>query len=135
MSAYDDDPLGGGPSILVILFVALIAAFVGIFLVWLLPADAAEALLHTEPLPCAGHLAYYDTNGYPEDGAEVVKVFAEREDTPRVTIYYGDGEKGEFLRALVTLPQHVPHVIADVDEFAATFPHPCDIVLAVGESA
>lgn len=79
-------------------------------------------------LPCDGFVGFLDTDGAPENGAEVSLIYRMNEDSPRAIIYYHAGDAGGFERAVVQLPGSSELHFTTLEALGTAFPTPCDIV-------
>ena len=72
--------------------------------IWGLAFGAERTPLGVQLLPCGGTITFYDTDGDPTNGAEVLEVYAEGEDTPRAVVTFASGNAGVFQSAAVRIP-------------------------------
>ena len=114
-----------------LVFVALLVFTVMFLVEWVLAEEVVspQTVLGIAPLPCGGGMVYYDTDGDPSNGPEVITVYSPDEDTPRLTVYYKPGDNGKFDHAVARIPNK-PEVRFDtLESLDAVYSGPCDVVL------
>lgn len=89
-------------------------------------------LIETHELSCNARLDYFDTDGQPENGAEVLSVTRDGDKVPLAALQFAPGDGGRFLRAEVRIPGQPAENYSQLSVFAEKYPHPCDVVSAAG---
>ena len=79
-------------------------------------------------IPCDGFVGFLDTDGVPENGAEVMLVYRMDEDNPRAVVLYHPGDGGGFKQAAVQFPGGPEVHFTTLESFTKAFPDPCSIV-------